>query len=115
MGTCARAFGTPCIHEHACVRCSLLRPDPAQRARLEEIRGNLYDRISEAQREGWLGEAEGLKVSLAGTEDKLAQIDATLQRQASAVQLGMPAFPRIPPSSTAQDSDKRTGQSCPNA
>ncbi|WP_234325738.1 tyrosine-type recombinase/integrase [Streptomyces sp. NRRL S-146] len=24
-GTCARAFGSPCIHEHACVRCSLLR------------------------------------------------------------------------------------------
>jgi len=30
-GICARAFGTPCIHEHACIRCSLLRPDPAQR------------------------------------------------------------------------------------
>ncbi|MFJ7496866.1 site-specific integrase [Streptomyces sp. NPDC097727] len=29
IGTCARAFGSPCIHEHACVRCSLLRPDPA--------------------------------------------------------------------------------------
>jgi integrase len=26
VGTCARAFGTPCVHEHACVRCSLLRP-----------------------------------------------------------------------------------------
>lgn len=25
VGTCARAFGTSCIHEHACVRCSLLR------------------------------------------------------------------------------------------
>ena len=67
-GTCARAFGTPCIHEHACVRCSLLRPDPAQRARLEEIRDNLHDRITEAEREGWPGEVEGLKVSLAGAE-----------------------------------------------
>lgn len=28
IGTCGRAFGTPCIHEHACVRCSMLRPDP---------------------------------------------------------------------------------------
>ena len=37
VGTCARAFGTPCIHEHACVRCSLLRPSPGQRDRLEEI------------------------------------------------------------------------------
>jgi hypothetical protein len=95
VGTCARAFATPCVHEHACVRCPLLRPDPAQRGRLEEIRANLHDRIAEAEREGWLGEIEGLKVSLAGTEDKLAQIDAALRRQGDAVQLGMPAFPDI--------------------
>src|ERR1039457_5625414 len=24
IGTCARAFSTPCIHEHPCVRCSML-------------------------------------------------------------------------------------------
>jgi hypothetical protein len=76
----------------ACVRCSLLRPDPAQRARLVDIRENLIARIAEAEREGWLGEVEGLKVSLAGAEDKLAQINATLQRQANAIQLGMPTF-----------------------
>ncbi|MGA3221502.1 MAG: site-specific integrase [Acidimicrobiales bacterium] len=75
VGTCARAFGTPCIHEHACVRCSMLWPDPAQRDRLVEIRDNLVARIEEAEREGWLGEVEGLQVSLAGAEDKLAQID----------------------------------------
>ena len=103
VGTCARAFGTPCIHEHACVRCPLLRPDPAQRARLEEIRRNIHDRIAEAEREGWLGEVEGLKVSLAGTEDKLAQIDAVLRRQASGVQLGMPAFRDIAAHSAAPE------------
>jgi hypothetical protein len=37
----------------------------------------------------------GLKVSLAGTEDKLAQIDTALQRQEQGVHLGMPAFPDI--------------------
>jgi hypothetical protein len=100
-GICARAFGTPCIHEHACIRCSLLRPDPAQRARLEEIRANLHDRISEAEREGWPGEVDGLKVSLAGADDKLAQIDTALRRQAITVQLGMPAFPGILPDSAA--------------
>ena len=31
LGTCARPYATPCIHEHACLRCPLLRPDPAQR------------------------------------------------------------------------------------
>jgi len=66
-----------------------------QRPRLEEIRANLHDRIAEAGREGRLGEIEGLKVSLACAEDKLAQIDAALQRQDQAVHLGMPAFPGI--------------------
>jgi hypothetical protein len=50
-------------------------PDPAQRPRIAEIRDNLLARIAEAEREGWPGEVEGLKVSLAGAEDKLAQID----------------------------------------
>ena len=75
IGTCARAFSTPCIHEHACVRCSMLWPDPAQKPRLAEIRDNLVARIAEAEREGWPGEAEGLQISLAGAEQKLAQVE----------------------------------------
>ncbi|WP_399143142.1 tyrosine-type recombinase/integrase [Streptomyces sp. NBUA17] len=92
VGTCARAFGTPCVHEHACVRCSMLRPDPAQRQRLVEIRDNLLDRIAEAEQEGWLGELEGLQISLSGAEGKLAQLDAEEDRRAAVVDLGMPAF-----------------------
>lgn len=75
IGTCGRAFGTGCIHEHACVRCALLWPEPSQQHRLIEIRDNLTARIAEAEREGWLGEIEGLKISLTGTEDKLTQLD----------------------------------------
>ena len=75
IGTCARAFSTPCIHEHACVRCPMLWPDPDQQPRLVEIRDNLKGRIAEAEREGWHGEVEGLKISLAGADEKLAQID----------------------------------------
>jgi hypothetical protein len=89
VGTCARAYGTACIHEHACVRCSLLRPDPAQRARLGEIRDNLMARIAEAETEGWLGEVEGLQVSLAGAEEKLRQLDRSRGQQ-TAVDLGIP-------------------------
>ncbi len=88
VGTCGRAFGTPCIHEHACIRCPMLWPDPAQRDRLVEIRGNLTARIAEARREGWAGEVEGLQVSLAGAEDKLAQIDRRACRPATG--LGIP-------------------------
>ena len=96
IGTCGRAFGTGCIHEHACVRCALLWPDPTQRDRLVEIRDNLIARIGEAEREGWLGEVEGLQVSLAGAEDKLAQIDRR-SREQPAVELGTPTIPTKPP------------------
>jgi hypothetical protein len=95
-GTCARAFGTPCIHEHACIRCPMLWPDPAQRPRLVEIRDNLLARIAEAEREAWLGEVEGLRVSLAGTEDKIAQIDRRPTNR-PLVDLGIPATTRLSP------------------
>jgi hypothetical protein len=88
-GICGRAFATPCIHEHSCLRCALHWPDPAQRSRIAEICDNLTARISEAEREGWLGEVEGLKISLAGAQDKLAQIDR--RARSATVDLGMPA------------------------
>jgi integrase len=93
-GTCGRAFGTPCIHEHACVRCPMLWPDPAQRERLTEIRDNLTARITEAEREGWLGEVEGLKISLAGAQDKLAQIGR--RSRSGPVDLGLLQTPTAP-------------------
>jgi hypothetical protein len=52
----------------------MLWPHPAQQHRLTEIRDNLAARMAEAEREGWLGEVEGLKISLAGAQDKLSQI-----------------------------------------
>ena len=68
----------------------MLWPDPAQQQRLTEIRDNLNARIAEAEREGWLGETEGLKISLAGAEDKLTQIS---RRTSRATNLGIPAIP----------------------
>jgi hypothetical protein len=66
-----------------CVRYSLLRPGPAQWARLAEIHDNLIARIAEAEREGWLGEVEGLQISLVGAQDKLAQFDAEAARRSN--------------------------------
>ena len=77
------------------MRCSLLRPDPIQRARLEEIRDNLEARIIEAKREGWLGEVEGLQISYTGVKDKPAQVDATIRAKSAATELGMPPFGSI--------------------
>ena len=62
--------------------------------RIVEIRDNLLDRIAEAQREGWHGEVEGLQVSLAGAETKLAQLDQ-VARRATTINLGMPTFSEI--------------------
>jgi integrase-like protein len=90
-GTCGRAFGTPCIHEHSCLRCSMHRPSPDQRHRIAEIRDNLIARIAEAEREGWTGEVEGLKISLAGADDKLAQIGR--RARGRPVDLGVPMVP----------------------
>ena len=39
----------------------MLRIDPAQRQGLRDIRASLTARVTEAKREGWTGEAEGLK------------------------------------------------------
>jgi len=66
LGTCGLSYATPCIHEHARVRCPLPRPDLTQRGRLIEVRDNLIARITEARSQGWLGEADGLQISLAG-------------------------------------------------
>jgi hypothetical protein len=95
LGDCGRSYDTPCIHEHACLRCPLLRPDPAQRHRLAEICASLAARITEAEQQHWLGEAEGLKVSLAGARHKLTQMDEITARRRSSAHLGMPAFPDV--------------------
>ncbi len=91
LGVCTRDFGTPCAHEHSCIRCPLLRPDPDQRPRLVEIRDNLQDRIAEAQREGWLGEIAGLEATLAAAEQKLHTMEQLSTRHGP-TKLGMPDF-----------------------
>lgn len=91
LGSCGRAYGTSCHHEHACVRCALLRPDPAQLDRLLEITANLKDRITEAKDQGWLGEVEGLQISLTGAQYKLAQMQQQIAAPDEPVLLGLPA------------------------
>jgi len=89
LGTCGRAYGTPCQHEHACIRCPMLRPDPAQQHRLEEIITNLGDRLTEAKERGWFGEVDGLEASLNAAEQKLAQMRRLIT---STVKLGFPGI-----------------------
>jgi hypothetical protein len=93
LGTCGRDYGTPCAHENACVRCPLLRVDPAQLSRLEEIRTNLIDRLQEAKEQGWLGEVAAIETTLAAAEQKL-EATRGLTASGAAVNLGMPEVRR---------------------
>jgi len=88
LGICGRAYGTPCQHEHACVRCPMLRPDPKQLGRLVEIIDNLNARVAEANDRGWLGEVEGLVASLAGAEQKLATMRRASVSAETSMRLG---------------------------
>jgi len=106
LGECGRSYSSPCIHEHSCLRCPLLRPSPSQRTRIAEIRNNLLDRITEAEREGWHGEVEGLRVSLAGAETKLAQLDQ-MARRAATIQLGIPTFGEVAGRTATTDAEIR--------
>ncbi|MFJ5034554.1 hypothetical protein ACIQB5_42395 [Streptomyces sp. NPDC088560] len=74
-----------------CIRCPVLRPDPEQRPRLEEIHANLLDRLQEAKEQGWLGEAAAIEASLAAAEQKLAAMRDLATRHTT-VHLGMPDF-----------------------
>ncbi|MFE9068242.1 hypothetical protein ACPEIC_40010 [Stenotrophomonas sp. NPDC087984] len=69
-------------------------PTPPSAAASCRSATNLLDRIAEAERERWHGEVEGLKVSLAGTEQKLAQVDQRSSRAAT-VHLGLPTFREV--------------------
>lgn len=75
LGTCDRPYGTPCQHEHACIRCPMLRPDPAQLPRLVEIEINTRERLQEAHQMQWLGEVSGLQDSLRHIADKKQQAE----------------------------------------
>ncbi len=41
----------------------VLRVDPAQMPRLEEIHANLGDRLQEAREQGWLGEVAAIETT----------------------------------------------------
>ncbi|GLW35214.1 site-specific integrase [Actinoplanes regularis] len=87
LGICGRDHGTPCQHENACVRCPLLRVDPAQLTRLEEIRANLADRLQEAKEQGWMGEVAAIETTMAAAAQKL---EAMRTSSVAPVYLGMP-------------------------
>jgi len=62
--------------------------------RLEELETNLRARKARAAAEGWLGEIEGIDLTLAFLRDKRTRAERTHAR--STVALGMPAYSPCP-------------------
>ncbi|MER7244669.1 tyrosine-type recombinase/integrase [Kribbella sp. NPDC000426] len=93
LGNCDRPYGSPCQHEHACLRCPLLRIKPAMLPRLAELETDLQTRRDRASAEGWLGEIEGIDLTLRLLREKQAsaeRINADSGAR-SVVDLGMPS------------------------
>ena len=89
LGGCARPYGTPCQHEHACLRCPMINISPKMLPRLDEIEDDLQARRSRAGHEGWLGEIEGIDLTLTFLRQKRDQT-RRLARIAP-TDLGMPS------------------------
>jgi integrase len=90
LGSCGRPYGTPCQHEHACIRCPMLHINPKMLPRLQELEEDLHLRRRRAVAEGWLGEIEGIDLTLRFLSDKHEQADR-LTKITRQVDLGMPS------------------------
>lgn len=73
LGDCYRPYGTDCPHEHASVRCPMLRMDPQQLSRLLQIEKNTHYLLAEARENRWEGEIQGLEETLVHIAEKKAQ------------------------------------------
>ncbi|MDX2676330.1 tyrosine-type recombinase/integrase [Streptomyces sp. NY05-11A] len=91
LGNCARPYGTPCQHEHACLRCPMLQVNPKMVSRLNELEDDLEARRKQAETEGWLGEIEGIDLTLQFLREKRKQALRSEQPGRS-VDLGIPSF-----------------------
>jgi hypothetical protein len=93
LGQCGRPYATNCEHEHSCIRCPMLRVEPKMISRLDEIHTDLLARREHAQTRGWLGEIEGIDLTLRFLADKRAEtLRLSRLSQDSIMALGMPAI-----------------------
>ncbi len=95
LGSCGRPYGTPCHHEHACIRCPMLSINPKMLGRLDELEEDLLARRQRALGEGWRGEVDGIDLTLTFLRGKRDQARRAAAR--GPVSLGMPALPRRRP------------------
>jgi hypothetical protein len=90
LGSCGRPYGTPCAHEHACIRCPMLTLNPKMLPRLDELEADLVQRRDQAVANRWKGEIEGIDLTLTFLRGKRSQTRRS-------VILGMPTIPQQAP------------------
>ncbi|MGS2807785.1 MULTISPECIES: tyrosine-type recombinase/integrase [Nocardia] len=100
LGSCGRPYGTPCQHEHACIRCPVLHINPQMLARLDELETDLLARRARAETENWAGEVEGIDMTLTFLRAKRDDTQRRLRRPTVALGLPTPARSREQPGNT---------------
>jgi hypothetical protein len=95
LGNCDRPYGSPCQHEHACIRCPMLRINPAMLPKLAELETDLLMRRDRASAEGWQGEIEGIDLTLRLLREKQATAERISANSVTSgvIDLGMPTIP----------------------
>jgi len=73
LGNCGRPYGTGCQHEHSCLRCPMLHVSADALPRLDIIEADLKQRRERAEQENWLGEVEGIDLTLSHLQRQRAQ------------------------------------------
>lgn len=91
LGNCGRPYGTGCAHEHACIRCPMLHVQPEVLPRLDVIESDLQKRRVRAEAENWLGEIEGIDLTLQHLAAKRQQA-RRLTHGSGSVPMGMPTL-----------------------
>jgi hypothetical protein len=81
LGHCRRPYATPCIHEHACLRCPMMEISHEMKPRLVEIQLSVRERLQAAQDQGWFGEVEALELNLTHIRAKLEQVERSQAKQ----------------------------------
>ncbi|MFC8532072.1 tyrosine-type recombinase/integrase [Nocardia sp. NPDC057227] len=90
LGNCVRPYSTPCVHEHACLRCPFQQIDPDQLPRLEQIRADITVRIDTARTRQWLGDIDQLSTTLTHLDAKRDQLLTLLAHPGPALTLPAP-------------------------
>ncbi|WSC41008.1 site-specific integrase [Streptomyces sp. NBC_01763] len=88
LGACGRPYGTPCQHEHACIRCPMLQVSPKMISRLDDLEKDLINRRTRAETAGRRGETEGIDLTLSLLRAKRNETTRRLRRPV--VNLGIP-------------------------